>query len=179
MMKKILPILLLIFLIGTVFAYEQPLSAYGFSEISNTTNSTTLCKEITVALPDTAIAEKGAGILSLAANFVEDVNDSTYVSVSVNNGEEKKFWHESFNCTDYCHARVFIPELKQGATKINICAVLGGASKSLTVLTNSYIGVYDTPVLSIKNSSPAEIFLGNRAKMSISVTNSGTKAASV
>ena len=179
MMKKILSVLLLIFLIGTVFAYEQPLTAYGFSGLINSTNSTTVCKEITVTLPDTAIAEKGEGILSLVASFVDDVNDSTYVSVSVNNGEEKKYWHESFFCTTECHARVFIPELKKGSTKLNICAVLGGASKSLVVSSGSYIGIYDTPVLSIKNSAPSEIFLGNRAKMIISATNSGTKATSI
>ena len=178
-MKKILPLLLLILLSSAVFAYEQPLSVFGFSGLTNTTNSTTLCKEFTVALSDAVLAQKGAGILSLSVSFLGDVNDSTYVSVSVNNGEEKKYWHESFTCTDKCSARVFIPELKQGPSKINICTVLGGASKSLTVGEDSLIGIYNTPVLSIKNSSPTQIFLGNRAKMEISVTNSGTKSTEI
>lgn len=179
MMKKILLLTILILLFGAAFAYEQPLATFGFTDLNNTASSTTLCKELAVTIPAEAAAEQGQGILSINANFAQDMNDSTYVSVSVNGGEEKKYWSDSFVCAQKCWARVFVPELKQGSAKINICAVLGGATKSVEVTQNSFLGIYDTPALTIKNSSPASIYLGSRAKMVISVTNSGTKASTI
>ena len=179
MMKKTLLFLSVLLLIGAAFAYETPLTNFGFISIDNNTSFTKLCKEITVNLPTQAITEKGVGILSLNANFVEDANDSTYVSLSVNGGAEMKLWQESFDCNEQCFARVFVPNIKKGETKLNICAVLGGASKRLTVNQDSLIGIYDSPVLSIQNTAQEKIFLGDRARMDISVTNSGTKAASI
>lgn len=169
----------LIMLIGSVQAYEQTLTNFDFNGVENTANNSAECKELLINMPAKALEEKGEGILSINANFNEVVNDSTYVSVTINEKTEKKYWNESFDCTEKCWARIFVPELREGKTKIKICAVLGGKTKGLEITEESMIGIYDTPVLTIKNSAPASIHLGSRAKMVITVTNFGTKASAI
>ncbi|MFA5125679.1 MAG: hypothetical protein WC462_01620 [archaeon] len=177
---RIYCILLLIILFLTVgFAYEKPLSEFGFSGLTLEKENTKECNEINVLLPELAIAEKGAGILSLDVNFTEYQDDSSYVTVSINDSTEKVLWPENFSCTQNCWARIFIPDIKEKETKIKLCAVLGGLTKKLEITSNTFIGIYDTPILSIENESPSEIFLGDRAKMSIIVSNTGTKASSI
>jgi len=169
----------MLFLAQSAFAYQASLVDYGYSEILNETKDTTVCKELTITLPNSAVLEKGEGILSINASFLEAKNDSSYVSVSINGGKSKIIWPEDFVCNGTCWARIFLPELKKGNTKINLCAVVGGITKSVSITKNSFVGIYDTPVLSITNSAPEKIFLGERAKMSIIILNSGTKDASV
>lgn len=171
-------ILLFLFLLTNVFAYEAPLSNYGFVGISVDKASTKECKELTISIPDSAKEEVGAGILSVGAVFTDYKNDSSYLTISINEGVEEVLWPENFSCTQDCWARIFVPDLKN-ETKINLCAVLGGLTKKVEITSNSFIGIFDTPVLSIKNNAPNEIFLGERAKMSIVVSNNGTKAANV
>ncbi len=164
----------------SAFAYEVPLSEFGFAPISNTTNFTRDCKELTLEIPSNTLAnEGGAPILSLNSNFYNYSNDTSYVSVSINGSEEEVIWPESFACTESCYARVFLPELMQGQTKVNICAVLGGKTQGIEILEASKIGLYNTPVLTIKNSAPGIVYLGDRAKMTTIVTNEGTKASTI
>jgi hypothetical protein len=155
------------------------LTAYGFNGVLNEKTESRVCKEITINLPQSAILEKGEGILSINALFSDYQNDSSYISFSINGGAEEVLWPEDFVCNGNCWARIFLPELKKGTTKVNICAVLGGLTKSVSITNNTFIGVYDSPVLSIQNSAPSEIYLGERAKMSIVVSNTGTKAAEI
>ncbi len=182
-MKAIFNVLFLVTLISlalSAFAYEVPLSEFGFTEISNTTNFTKSCKELTLEVPqDILSSEGGAPILSLNANFFNYSSDTSYVSVSINNSEENVIWPESFSCTDSCFARIFLPELEKGATQVNICTILGGKTDGIEVLENSKIGLYNTPVLTIKNSAPGVVYLGDRAKMTTTVTNEGTKASMI
>ena len=161
------------------FAYEKPLSEFGFSGVILEKENTKECRELTILLPESALAETGVGILSIDANFTDYQNDSSYVTVSINGSEEEVLWPEDFSCTQNCWARVFIPEIKEKTTKIKICAVLGGLTKKLEVTPSTFIGIYDAPILNIENDSPTEIFLGDRAKMSIVVSNTGTKSANV
>ncbi len=172
-------LILVLVLVQSAFAYQAPLAEFGFSGLLNETKDTKSCKEVTLTLSDAAVLEKGIGILSINGEFVDPKVDSSYISVSVNGVEENVLWPEDFVCNGTCWARIFLPDLKKGSTKINLCAVLGSLSKSVAVTNNSFVGVYDAPSLSISNSAPGQIFLGNRAKMTISVTNSGTKAAEV
>jgi len=170
---------LVLFSAQGVFAYQAGLTDFGFNGLTNETKETKLCKELTVSLPEQAILEKGNGILSLDGAFLDPKNDSSYISVSINGGEEEVLWLEDFVCSGNCWARIFIPNLKQGSTKLTLCTVLGGLSKSVSITTNSFIGLYNTPSLSIKNSAPALVALGERAKMSIIVSNTGTREAEV
>ncbi len=180
MKNQLFVILLLLFFAALANAYEAPLSNFGFDGTDNNTNGSRACKELTISLPQEAINEKGEGILSLKGVFVEPALDNTFVSVSINGGEEKIYWHESFNCAQgECWARVFVPDLKAFETKVNLCLVLGGKTKSASIEKESYVGIYNTPVLSIRNSAPQSIYLGNRAEMRIIVENNGTKDADV
>jgi len=172
-------LVLLLFLVQSAFAYQAPLSDFGFNGLLNETKDTKSCKEVTVTLSDAVVLEKGTGILSINGDFLDPKMDSSYISVSINGGEEIVLWPEEFVCNGTCWARIFLLDLKKGSTKINLCAVLGSLSKSVAVTNNSFIGIYDAPSLSISNSAPGRIFFGDRAKMTISVTNSGTKAAEV
>lgn len=173
---------ILFVLVFAVFAgaYEEPLSDFGFDGIENNVHGSRVCKELSVSLPSEAISEKGAGILSLKGVFTEPALDNTFVSVFINGEDEKIYWIESFNCDSKgCWARVFVPELKATETKINLCLVLGGKTKSIEIGKDSFLGIYDTPVLSIKNEAPASIYLGERAEMKIIVKNEGTKEATI
>ncbi|MFA5931113.1 MAG: hypothetical protein WC821_02250 [archaeon] len=175
---RIFGILFIFFFLTSVFAYQAPLSDYGFSGISLDKASTKECKELTISIPNSAKAEVGAGILSIDSIFTDYQNDSSYITVSINGGAEEVLWPESFSCTQNCWARVFVPSIKN-ETKINLCTVLGGLTKKVEITSNSFISLIDTPVLSITNNAPGKIFLGERAKMSIIVSNKGTKSASV
>ena len=172
-------LIVVLVLIQSAFAYQAPLADFGFNGLLNETKETKSCKELTINLSDSAVLEKGTGILSINGDFVDPKMDSSYISVSVNGGEENVLWPEDFVCNGTCWARIFLLDLKSATTKINLCAALGGLSKSVAVTNNSFIGIYDAPSLSITNSAPGRIFLGERAKMTITVTNSGTKAAEV
>ena len=164
-------------LVTSAFAYEVPLSEFGFTKLVNNINFTKSCKELTLEIPQSTFdSEGGAAILSLNSNFYDYSNDTSYVSVSINGAEEEVIWPESFSCTTLCTARIFLPEIKLGSTKVNICTVLGGKTKGMEVLEDSTLGLYNTPVLSITNSATKLVYLGNRAKMTTTVTNSGTKA---
>ena len=46
-------------------------------------------------------------------------------------------------------------------------------------VTENLFGFYDIPLLKIRNEAPSQIFLGDRAKMSIIVSNEGTEPASI
>jgi len=178
LMNRLWPLILIVFA-SLAVAVQFPLTEYGFLEITNLSPGTTQCRELVVSLAQEQAQEKGAGILSINAEFSESKNDSTYVSVLVNEKRELILWKENFSCASLCWARIFLPELKENETKLKICSVLGGASEKLTVSENSFIGIYDTASLEIKTTSPEIIFLGQRAKMSIIVKNTGSKAANV
>lgn len=180
MYKRIVFCLILTLVLAqSAFAYQASLSDYGFSGLTNETKESKICKEITINLPESAILEKGTGILSLDSIFLNAGNDSSYVSVSVNNSQEEVLWPEDFVCSGNCWARIFLPDLKKGSTKINLCAITGGLTKSVSITNNSFIGIYNTPSLSITNSAPSMLYLGQRAKMTIVVSNTGTKASEV
>ena len=179
-MKRALVLVLILALIGSVFAYQAPLSNFGFKDINSSVVSAKECQTLDVVLADSVLEEQGVGLLSINANFGGNQIDNTYISVIINGQEEKVFWKEFFSCQDEsCWARIYLPELKNGPTQVKICAVLGGDTTNVFVSKNSLIGVYDIPLLTIKSQAPSEVFLGNRAKMSILVSNKGTKSSTV
>jgi len=179
-MKQYLVFLSILFILGSVLASPSQLSDFGFKDINNSIAFVKECQTINFDLPEADLNEKGIGLLSLNAKFSGNEMDNTYISVSINDGEEKVFWKESFSCVDDdCWARLYIPSIREGVVKTLICASLGGNTSNLVVFKNSLIGIYDIPLLEIKNEAPSEIFLGNRAKMSIIVSNKGTKSSSV
>jgi len=172
-------IFLLISLFSLVLAYQAPLTEFGFNGIILEKQSTKECKEIIFTIPDSAKDENGEGILSISGEFLDYQNDSSYITVSINGSEEKVLWPENFSCTQNCWARLFISELKSGQAKATICAHIGSLTKKVEIKGSSFVGLYDTPVLTIENDAPGVLFLGSRAKMSIVVSNTGTKAANI
>lgn len=175
-MKQYFVLLLVLLFLSSVMAYQAPLSDFGFNDINTSIVSVKECQTLDITLLESDLNKVGVGLLSLNAMFGGKELDNTYVSVSVNGGEEKVFWKEFFSCKeDSCWARVYLPELKTGEVKVSICAILGGNTTNVFVSKDSFVGIYDIPLLKIRNESPSQIFLGNRAKMSIIVTNEGTK----
>ena len=168
-------IALLLILCGA-FAYSPSLSSLGFGGISSEKAYTKECKEVVLPAVE---GVQGAGILSLRAEFVDYVEDSSYVALSIGKGEEKILWPENFACEQYCYARIFIPEFGKEEISLKICTYLGALTKKIEVSADSFAGDYNTSVLSIKNEAPEWIFLGSRAKMSIIVSNSGTKSEEI
>jgi hypothetical protein len=177
--KQATILMIFFLLINGAFAYQESLKEFGFSELSNTEKYTKKCTTLTFAVPEEFRAEKGAPILSIRAEFVGNESDSSHLSLKLGDKEEIILWPESFICTTNCWARVFVEESKTNTVQAVICASLGGATSEVKVLESSYFGLYDTPVLSIKNSAPNIIELGDRAKMSIIVSNTGTKKSRV
>ncbi len=179
-MKQYLVLLLVLLFLSTVMAYQSPLSDFGFTDINTSIVSSKQCQTIDLTLAESDLNEVGVGLLSINAIFGGIEIDNTYVSVTVNGGEEKVFWKEFFSCKDNsCWARLYLPELKEGNAKLLICASLGGNTTNVSILKNSFVGIYDIPLLKIRNQAPSQIFLGSRAKMSIIVSNEGTKLSSV
>jgi len=86
----------------TAFAFEAPLSSYGFSNVSLSGSPAEKCQDIIVTLPESAKAEAGAGILSINADFLDPKIDNTFVAVSINDAEANMLWTEDFACKDTC-----------------------------------------------------------------------------
>jgi hypothetical protein len=172
-MRKILFLFIILLFSGFVFA--ENLSEFGFEGIKLSKEDQKVCETIIVDMEN----QPGEGILSLKANFEGVKNDSSYVSVKINNGKEQIFWPEFFSCEGICTTRVFVPELSEGKTSLELCLKTGGKTNKAELFSNSTINFYDTPIISIKNESPEKIFLGQRAKMKITVSNKGTKDANV
>lgn len=179
-MRAYLFLFSILLILSSVLAFEMPLSEYGFNDINTAIVAEKQCQTVTVAVLPEDMNQAGVGLLSINAVFGGNEIDNTYVSVSVNGGEEKVFWKEFFSCKDTsCWARMYLPELNQGQTDLKICAVLGGDTTDVAVLKDSLVGVYNIPLLEIRNESPSQIFLGNRAKMSIIISNKGTELSTV
>ena len=180
MYKKTLALISILFLVSFVSALEFPLSNYGFNEIEVTGASMRECQSFTLdltQLKDTAFYSEG--ILSLKTDFIGEKGDNSFISVKINSEKEQVLWPEYFSCNNGCWARLFIDDLLDDTKLVRVCISTGGKTSSAKVNASSTIGLYDTPTLEIKNTSPSEIVLGQRAEMNIIVKNKGTKDADV
>jgi hypothetical protein len=168
---------LVIFLISIAFSSVQPISNFGFEEFSLDTPNSFNCQSI--IFDQSLFSEKEIAelhpILSIKPSIIGKDFDSSFISVEVND-KRKIFWKEYFNCSEDCVARMFLDDLKDG-DEITFC-LRTGASK-VTLFESSTIGYYDTPVLKIENISPGESILGERAKITIRITNTGSKEADI
>lgn len=179
-MNKITLFFVFVLMMSSVWAFLAPLEDYGFEEIKTNVVSQKTCQTLSILLNDEDLNKEGVGLLSLNTVFGEMDLDNTYVSVSINEENEQIFWKENFNCkNEECWARIYFPEIKKGTTTLEICLSLGGNTKEATITKKSFIGIYDMPLLKIRNEAPSQIFLGNRAKMSIIVSNEGTDLATI
>lgn len=174
MNRKIISFLLLICFFSITFANEFQLSDFNFAEKKLEEFNSFECYSTIVDFGETPHADLHP-ILSVFANFDGRINDSSFISVELN---DKHFvlWRENFVCGTDCVARVFIDKINTG-DEIKFC-LRTGASK-ITLQNKTKIGFYDTPVISVTNLSPDEIILGQRAKMKINIKNSGSKKADV
>jgi hypothetical protein len=176
MIRKSLVGFIFLALFSITFA-QVDLSNFDFNGIYLNKENTKLCETIFVDLPQEL--DKDA-ILSVKAAFFGVKEDNSYVSVKINNGKEKVIWPEFFSCAgEECLARVFVPELKHGETAIRLCLNSGGKTTKAELFEYSTIGFYKTPVFSIENIAPDKIFLGERAKMKIVISNEGELDANV
>ncbi len=176
----LLAVFLITAFLSTAFAFEAPITNFGFNEIEISSSLQKQCQTIDIDLLNLPLEnEKANGILSIQANFVGTKNDSSYVSVKINSGQEQVIWPEYFSCKTECWARVFLPQLKSVPTEIQICLATGGETSKATISEKSFVGLYDTPVLTIENISPEGIILGERAQMKIIAKNTGTKDADI
>jgi hypothetical protein len=172
-MRKIIFLLSLTLLFSLVFASESSLTSFGFNEIDLDKANSVDCETINID-----VNGEGNAILSIYASFVGQKGDNTFASVEFNDSRRVILWPENFDCGNYCVARVFVPELKEGAVETKICLNAGGKSTA-TIFEKSRVGFYETPVLTIENISPKKIFLGERVEMKIRVKNSGDESADV
>ncbi|OQA32135.1 MAG: hypothetical protein BWY55_00020 [archaeon ADurb.Bin336] len=179
-MKRLLFLFISVLFLGSVFAFTAPLTDFGFKEISTSVMSEKKCETIVLNLNESDLNKEGVGLLSLNAFFGGEDLDNTYISVSINGEEELLFWKEFFYCgKEDCWARIYVPQVVEGETSLKICASLGGNTSNMKVIEKSFFGFYDIPLLKIRNEAPSQIFLGDRAKMSIIVSNEGTEPASI
>lgn len=163
-------IFLFLFLANFVIAYQAPLEDFGFKGIILEGESKKECVPLSIDIVE--LNETGNGILSLNAKFEGAKANSSFVSVKINEMKEIVIWPENFSDNGY--ARVFVPALAKQKTDLEICLISGGNSERTELLTSSYIGLYDTPVLEIKTTAPKSIILGEKAHMKIFLKNTGS-----
>jgi len=153
------------------------LSMYGFKNIEITGFGQKECTTLNVDYTTKeSISENG--ILSLRSEFIGKNNDNSYVLVKIN-GSEKIIWPEEFICNSGCWARVYIPELRYAQTEIDICLITGGATQKATLFSDSTIGLYSSPIILIENVSPEKILLGQRAELTTTIKNIGSREAEI
>lgn len=166
-----------ILLVSFVLAYSAPLTDFGFTTIDLNDAIQNECRTINLDFTDKNLL--GVGILSINASFFGEKSDSSRVSVKINEGDIQFIWPEYFSCKENCWARVFLPSILNKKTKIELCLSTGGATTRANVFESSFVGFYDSPLLSVTNTAPESIILGEHANMVVSVKNEGTKEANV
>ncbi|MFA5763469.1 MAG: hypothetical protein WC915_01500 [archaeon] len=176
-MKNIYLVLFILFCSSFAFAYESSLDTFGFKPIIINQPNKVDCIDLNITLPINETQKEHDPILSVYADFIGEIGDNSYVSVQINNSDEKILWPESFFCETDCVSRVFVPELRNNSAMAKICLRTGG--KSTAKLTNAKIGLYNSPILLIENIAPSEIVLGQRAQIKIKVSNLGSKPSDV
>ncbi len=173
--KKFMLVLSLILIFSSVsLAFENTLQNYGFNGIEIIGPDQKICQTFTIPKS----IEQGHGILSIRSEFIGEVGDNTYVTISFNEGKENLIWTENFICVNNCVARVFTPILSEDILT-TICLNSGGKTSYSKIFANSSIGTYNSPVLEIEHNSPGQIVLGERARMQIKIKNSGNLPADV
>lgn len=173
MKREIIFLILISFLMSAVFSYQIQLAGLEFNTINLIESQKKECQ--TISFDFSNIQEEGNVILSLQVKFQEIKGDNSYASVQVNDEEPQIIWPEFFSCDKVCWARIFLPETKIKPTELTLCLATGGLIQSAELSDSSFIGIYNTPVLSIETIAPESIILGERAKMSILIKNTGTK----
>ncbi len=171
--KQIIVLILLTLVTSQVFAYQSGLSEFGFNGIELNESSKKSCENISIDI--SKLNEEGSGILSLNANFDGISSDNSYISVKISQDSPIIIWPEYFSCKNTCWARVFLPKLATEKIDLELCVNTGGMTQKAALLKSSFIGLYDTPVLSIQNIAPEQILLGEKAKMKIILENTGSK----
>ena len=178
-------IALLVLIATTGLAFQTPLSEFGFEGADANAPLSRDCQTITLNISSNASGNETVGILSLRANFESIKSDSSYVSVKTLEGTQL-IWPENLLCAEgdevsdgNCWARIFLPALSTQEVETEICVQTGGETAFGKIFFDSFVGLYNSPRITITNSAPAEIDLGERAKLSTKIKNSGTKNATV
>ena len=169
-------LVVIVMLAQLAFAYEAPLSDFGFTGISLKSVSSRDCQTLNIDVSDKDASGAAFGIVSVKASFDGPQNDNSYVTAKINSADPKIFWPENFNCGGSgCWARVFATELSNGPATIEICAVTGNETTSADVAASSFLGFYDTPVITIETTAPKNVILGDQVKLSTVLRNIGSK----
>jgi hypothetical protein len=174
--RWIAPLVALVMLAQLAFAYDSPLSHFGFEGISIGSPSDRNCWSYDFSVSGHIEGSQRHGIISVKASFDGPQNDNSYVTVRINGGTPKVFWPENFSCGDNgCWARVFAEELANDSTAVELCIATGNETSGAALSENSYIGFYDTPVITIETAAPKNVILGDQVKLSTVLRNAGSK----
>jgi len=178
---KVLALLLVLVLFTQLaFAYEAPLSDFGFTEMSLTDASSKDCQIISADISNKDTPDAAFGVVSIKAFFDGPQNDNSYVTVKVNYADPKIFWPENFVCAqDGCWARVFAIDLSSDSTSIELCVATGNETTNAYISKDSYLGLYDTPVITIETTAPKNVILGDQVKLSTVLKNTGSKDVNI
>ena len=179
--RQRLLVLAILFLAQAAFAYEQNLSAFGFQGLNLSSASDRNCQTITVDAASNATAGAQVGILSVQADFNGPVNDTSFVTVKINDSDPTLFWPENFSCTteNGCWARVYATELANGPTTIQLCITAGNETPAAEITNKSFLGFYDAPVLEIETNAPKVVILGDQVQMTTVIRNVGSSDANI
>jgi hypothetical protein len=177
--KNLISIIVMCFVFSIILPSafsESNISDFGFKGISIKENSSS-CEQFILPLEKSNLTP----ILSIKALFSSVMNDDSKISVSFDGVNTQTFLASDFLCTENinCVIRIFVPKTDANTTNVSICAISGPLTNNLLVLKESKFGFYDSPWLSIENTVSPSINLGEQAKMSIVVTNSGTKQSDI
>jgi len=178
--RRLAPLVALLIFAQLALAYDSPLSHFGFQGITLSSPSSRDCWSYDFDVAGHMEGTLTHGIISVNASFDGPKNDNSYVTVKINGSAPKVFWPENFSCGENgCWARVFAEELGKGPTTIELCIATGSETTGAILSSGSYIGFYDTPVITIETMAPQTVILGERVKMSTVLTNIGSKDVSI
>ncbi|MCX6801035.1 MAG: hypothetical protein NTZ73_02510 [Candidatus Diapherotrites archaeon] len=170
----------LLLLIFPAFAFEKTFSELGYPGLNVETVRSTNCSTINFSVPQETLNSDLFPIFSLKMEYYPMLGGDSRITIKLDNSREIKILPMDFSCDEECWARVSVPKEEMGAeNSAEICAISGKSTSELVLLSESKIGFYDTPVFSLRKESPGTILLGQKAKLKIIATNSGSKDANV
>lgn len=123
-------------------------------------------------------------ILSIKAEFFPVLTGAANIKIYLNDKEIQSLTTKNFVCKEYCSVRAVLnKEDLLAENKLKICTSTSNSITKATVLADSTIGFYETPLFSIpdfKKSVGAYNFkFGQTLPVTLKLKNSGSKEANV
>ena len=165
--------------------FERTFAEMGYESVVVSTPKTEKCSDFSVVFPQEQLSdEKAFAVVSINAEFLPVLSDDANISVSFNGSLLAAADSTSLYCPTSCFLRLDIDGRKiLSENSLRVCVRSSDSTPKAVISNDSKIGVYYAPRFRgenfVKSTAKGSYVLGETAKVSVSLTNSGSESAFV